>query len=88
VPGFLLSSEFLSESHGVTFKNLRNRVFMTVEPFTKRGNTVNLFLLFLQHQPRVRGACVVFGGGLHGPLLSSRIVTAIRLERQFSQLVV
>jgi hypothetical protein len=57
---------------------------MTVEPFTKRGDIANFVSVVDRHQPRVRGASVVFGGGLHDPLLSSRILSyAIRLGTRF-----
>jgi hypothetical protein len=58
---------------------------MTVEPFTKNGGLVIFVTVGGRHQPRVRGESVVFGGGLHDPLLNSRILShAIRLERWFS----
>ena len=46
---------------------------MTVEPFTKNGGLVIFVTVGDRHQPRVRGESVVFGGGLHDPLLNSLV---------------
>jgi hypothetical protein len=49
---------------------------VTVEPFTVKGRLVIFVSVVARHQPRVRGVFVVFGGGLHDPLLNSRIFHA------------
>jgi hypothetical protein len=61
---------------------------MTVEPFTKNGGLVIFVTVGDRHQPRVRGESVVFGGGLHDPLLNSLSNTLPRDGRSTARFAV